>query len=104
MMQLNMKIVTETLSPLYALYARGFGLLILNTLVMVNKGITIDQKDPDFFRLIVKRSFYTSIALICFLGSTPFAPIAIVNSLYNVGPIIIFFIEAYFLKVFRNIF
>ena len=102
LMQLNMKIVTQTLSPIYALYARGFGLLVLNSLIIRSSGIKIDLKDPELFRMIVKRSFYTSVALICFLGSTPFIPIAIVNSLYNVGPILIFFIESYVLKVYQK--
>ena len=99
MMQLNMKLVAQTLTPFYALYLRGFFLLLLNTIVIWSAGMNVDQKDPEVYRILIKRSIFSSIALSCFLGSVPFAPISIINSLFNVAPIVIFFIEAYLYEV-----
>lgn len=99
MMQLNMKLVSQTLTPFYALYLRGFFLLLLNTIVIWSTGQSVNQKDPEVYYILIKRSIFSSIALSCFLGSVPFAPISVINSLFNVAPIVIFFIEAYLHEV-----
>ena len=99
MMQLNMKLVSQTLTPFYALYLRGFFLLLLNTIVIWSTGQSVNQKDPEVYYILMKRSIFSSIALSCFLGSVPFAPISVINSLFNVAPIVIFFIEAYLHEV-----
>lgn len=91
-MQVNMRIVSRHFPPSYNLFLRGLCLLIINSLVVRSSGVDVHQKDPHVFSILFRRSIYASISLACFLGSVPYAPISVVNSLLNIAPILIFFI------------
>ena len=99
-MQMGMRSISLIFSPFFALFIRGFCLLSLNSVVLWSTSVDISQKDPTTFRMLMKRSIFSSLALVSFLGSLPFVPMSIVNSLFNISPIIIYFVEAYNYKVF----
>lgn len=46
----------------------------------------------------MKRSVFSTSALTLFLGTVPLLPLGIINSLFNIGPIVIHFLEAIYHK------
>lgn len=46
----------------------------------------------------MKRSVFSTSALTLFLGTVPLLPLGIINSLFNIGPIVIHFLEAISLR------
>lgn len=94
-MQVNMRIVATAFTPFYAQYLRGVLLLTLNTVVMTLNGISIHQTNAQIFKLLIFRSLSSSCALILFMTSVVYIPLGIANSLFNIGPILIYFLEAF---------
>lgn len=92
MMQLSMKLVAQTVTTYYTLFLRGFLLLCVNTIVVRSAGLEVSQHDPVTYRLLLKRGVYSSCALTTFMFAVAYIPIGIANSLFNTGPIIIYFV------------
>lgn len=91
-MQINMRTVSLVFTPFYAQFIRGVLLLTMNSIVMKSSNIDIHQTNPGIFTILVKRSVIASCALILFMTSVTFIPLGIANSLFNIGPILIYFI------------
>lgn len=92
-MQINMRAVALVFTPFYAQFIRGVLLLAINSLILKSNKIDTHQQDPGTFALLVKRSFAASCSLIFLLTSVIFVPLGIANSLFNLAPVIIYFIE-----------
>lgn len=93
-MQICMKIVTETVSPFWALYIRGFLLLAINSLVLRLNNIQVSQPDKQIHSRLILRSVFSTISLSCFLSAVSFLPLGIANALFNTGPLIIFILQS----------
>lgn len=96
MMQLSMKLVSQSVTTYYTLFLRGALLLLINTLVVRTAGLQVSQLDPSTYRLLLKRAVFSTGALTTFMFAVAYIPIGIANALFNTGPIIIYFVEAYF--------
>lgn len=93
-----MKIVAHTVSPFYALFLRGFLLLCINSVVVRLNHIKVDQNNKEVHVLLMKRSVFSTSALTTFMSTVAYIPIGIANSLFNTGPIIIYFLEAFYYR------
>lgn len=102
LMQINMKILSHTLTPFIALFIRGALLLMINTLVVRFNHLRVDQPDKEIHVLLMKRSVFSTLALTCFMSTVAYIPIGIANSLFNTGPLIIHFLEAFYYKKALN--
>jgi drug/metabolite transporter (DMT)-like permease len=101
-MQIQMKILSRTLSPFFILFIRGLILLGISCIIVRINNLKVHYTDKLVFSMLFKRSILSSVALTCFIGSIPYLPIGIVNSLFNTGPIIIHFLEAVYYKKHLN--
>ena len=97
-MQVSMKIVTQTCTPFMALFLRGSLLLALNTGVVRLNHLRVDQPDSLTYRLLMRRSIFSTLALTTFMTTVVYIPIGIANSLFNTGPIIVHLLEALYYK------
>ena len=106
LMQLNLKIVASFLTPIYGLLLRAFFLLIIQTIIVTINQQTIHHTNSFVNILLIKRALCNFIALSMVYVSINYVPMGIANSLYNIGPLILYFVEAYMHKVcvplFRN--
>lgn len=92
LMQINMKILTRTVTPFIALFMRGALLLFINTFVVRANHLKVDQPSEEVHSILMKRSVFSTLALTCFMSTVAYVPIGIANSLFNTGPIFIHFL------------
>ena len=79
----------------YAIHFRSAFLLLVNTIVVVKSGENLSIANPKILGTALARGILSSIAFILLMFSVKYLPIAIAFSLYNLSPLIIFFIEAF---------
>ena len=72
-------------------------------LLLLFQNQQINVKSPHLFRLLIARSIMGCLNFIFMSLAVTLVPIAIVNSLINLGPILIFFIEALHLNVLEHL-
>ena len=98
-----MKVTVHTLTPLFAIACRAVILLSFNSYMLVSSQLRLDIPNPLTFRLLVGRAAMSTVTFAILMASVEFVPIAIVNSLYYMGPIFIFFIEGIFESVHLSV-
>ena len=95
LLQMTMKIIVRTITPLFAIYCRAIILFCVNTWVLISQGSPLTIKDSLTFKLQVGRAILSTTTFCILMISVQYLPIAIVNSLFYMGPIFIFFVEAF---------
>jgi drug/metabolite transporter (DMT)-like permease len=97
-MQINIKIISHTFTPFFALYMRGFMLIVINSIFIRINHLHVDQQNKKTQFLLMIRSVISGVSVLCVMTPIAYIPIGIVNSLFNTGPIFIHFIEAFYYK------
>jgi drug/metabolite transporter (DMT)-like permease len=87
-----------------ALNIRGFFLLLINSYIIRANHLNVNQTDKHVYSILLKRSIFNACSITFLLMALPYLPIGITNSLFNIGPLIVFYIEsAYYQKSINKV-